>query len=360
MKIDQVEVFALRLPLRTPFHTAGGSTEVRDLGVVRLTDSDGFVGLGEITPYPDEFSPPLVDLLAAFEGGARDALLADEIFDRGLILSQRLPAPVEAAVDIALLDLTARREDLRVADVIGTDVDERVAVNATITSPDPDDVAAAGREAIEAGFGTIKLKVGLGEDDEDRVAALREAVGFQALIRLDANGAWHAAEAIDRVAALEQYSLELIEQPVAPDDLAAMHRVREAAVVPIVADEGVRSVEDLELHIANGACDGVAIKIAQVGGLTSAARVAGVAAKAGLLTFASSTLDGPIGLAAAVHFAAARSDFSLANGLATGALFEESYGSGLPEVVDGVIELSDAPGLGIVLDEDALADLAIG
>lgn len=359
MKIDRVELFALRLPLRIPFHAAHGSTEVRDLGVLRLTDSDGLVGLGEITPYPDPYAPPLEDLLAAFESGARDALLADEIFDRGLLLDQRLPAPVEAAIDVALIDLLAKRENVRVADVIGAEVEERVLVNATVTAADPLDVADQAGLALDQGIGTIKLKVGFSDDDEARLEALREAVGFEMLIRLDANGAWHAAEAIERIGVLEQYSLELIEQPVAPDDLAAMHRVREASLVPIVADEGVRNVEDLDLHIANGACDGVAIKISQVGGLTAAARVASVASKAGLLTFASSTLDGPIGLAAAMHFAAARSDFSVANGLATGDLFEESYGSGLPTVDDGVLELSDAPGLGIELDEDALVDLSI-
>jgi L-alanine-DL-glutamate epimerase-like enolase superfamily enzyme len=220
-------------------------------------------------------------------------------------------------------------------------------------------VADLGKLAIDSGFQTVKLKVGFASDDRWRVEALREAIGFETLMRLDANGAWYTGEAIDLISELSEFGLELIEQPVAPDDLAAMHRVRDASLVPIVADEGVRTVEDLDLHVANGACDGVAIKLAQVGGITGASVLAGNAARAGLLTFVTSTLDGPVGLAAGLHFAAARSDFSVANGLATGGLFEETYASGLPQVVDGKLELSDAPGLGIELDEDALNELAI-
>ncbi|MGK2878094.1 MAG: mandelate racemase/muconate lactonizing enzyme family protein [Solirubrobacterales bacterium] len=359
MKIDRVELFALRLPLRSPFHSGGTTTDYRDLGVLRLTDEDGRTGVGEITPYPDPVAPPLDDLIAAFEAGARDQLLEAEIFDHGLTLDTKLPAAVESAIDIALLDLLARREEIRVADLIGVEVQEQVAVNATITAPEPEEVATLGEHAAGSGFTTIKLKVGFASDDRARLEALRDAVGFQTLIRLDANGGWYTGEAIDHINEFQEFGLELIEQPVAPDDLASMHRVRDASLVPIIADEGVRSVEDLDLHVANGACDGVAIKVAQVGGITSASVLAGNAARAGLLTFVTSTLDGPVGLAAGLHFAAARSDFSVANGLATGGLFEESYAVGLPDVVDGALELTDAPGLGIELDEDALLDLSI-
>lgn len=360
MKIDRVELFAVRLPLAEAFHSAGGSTDVRDLGVLRLTDEDGQIGVGEITPYPDPAAPPLSDLIAAFDAGVREQLLEAEIFDRGLTLESPLPPAVEAAVDVALLDLLARREELRVADLIGVDVQEEVAVNATITAVDPDQVAELGRHAVDQGYSTLKVKAGFSRFDRERLAALREAIGFETLVRLDVNGSWHTNEAIEKINQFAEYGLELVEQPVAPDDLASMHRVRDATIVPIVADEGVRTVADLDLHIANGSCDGVAIKLSQVSGITAASVLAGNAGRAGLLTFVTSTLDGPVGLAASLHFAAARADFSLANGLATGGLFEETYAVGLPAVVDGALTLPDAPGLGIELDEDALLDLSIG
>lgn len=359
MRIERVETFALRLPLSRPFIAGGERIDVRDLGVLRLTDEDGVQGLGEITPYPSSESAPLTDLLGAFEVGAADALVGAEIFDEGISFNGPLPPPVEAAIDVALLDMVARREGARVADLIGDEIQDQVAVNATITSSDPIEVAELAAAAVEAGATTIKLKVGHSGADQARLEALRSTVGFEPLVRLDANGAWHTNEAIELIGELQEYGLELIEQPVPADDLAAMHRVRDAVATPIVADEGVRSLNDLDRHIANGACDGVAIKISEVGGITAAARLADRATRAGLLVFATSTLDGPVGLAAALHFAAARSDFSLANGLATGELFEEQYAHGLPRVIDGALALGDAPGLGIDLDDAALAEFSI-
>jgi L-alanine-DL-glutamate epimerase-like enolase superfamily enzyme len=353
MKIDRVELFPVRLPLRRPFHTSTATVHSRDLAVLRLTDDQGVEGLGEITPYPDPRADTLADLIAAFEFGARPAL------EDGQFAEFDLPGPVLAAIDVALIDMAARRDNVRVADMIGIDVDERVPVNATITSPEPEEVSALAKAAVDAGFTTLKMKVALSEHDELRLAALRGAVGFEPILRLDANGGWRTTEAIEKIESFSEYGLELVEQPVDPDDLSSMHRVRDASMVPIVADEGVRTVEDLDLHIANTSCDGVAIKLSQVGGITKASLLADNAERAGLLTFVTSTIDGPIGLAAGLHLAAARADFSLANGLATGGLFEETYASGLPSVESGSMTLTDRPGLGIIVDEDALADLAI-
>jgi L-alanine-DL-glutamate epimerase-like enolase superfamily enzyme len=358
MRIDRVEVFSVRLPLVRPFQSAAGETDARDLGILRLSDSDGRVGLGEITPYPDPAAPPLSDLLAIFERDARHQLVGASIDAEGFVSSSQLPAAVRSAVDIALLDLQARREEVRVADLLADPLQESVAVNATVTAVDPREVAELARRAVDAGYSTIKLKVGFTAHDEARVGAIREAVGFEPLLRLDVNGRWGTEEAIETIAELEDYGIELVEQPVDPSDIDAMRAVRESSVVPIVADEGVRELADLELHLAKQACDGVAVKLSQVGGISSAMALADAAAGAGLLTFVTSTLDGPIGLAAGLHFAAARADFSLANGLATGELFDHTYGSGFPAVEGGALALPTEPGLGVDLDEDALTELS--
>lgn len=359
MKIERVELFALRLPLKAAFVSAEGSTTERDLAILRVTDENGVTGLGEITSYPGPGGVPLAELIEAFELKARKHLESANVDIDGLKLPDPLPAPVDTAIDVALLDLRARREGVRVADLIGTDIADSVPVNATIASASPDDVAEQGRLAREAGFKTIKLKVGM-QDDKWRVSALRDAVGFQTRIRLDANGAWYTQEAIEQVAELSSFGIELIEQPVDADDIAGMHRVRDSAIVPIIADEGVRTAADLERHVANGACDGVAIKLSQVGGIAAAAGLADTAKQAGLLAFVTSALDGPIGLAAGIHFAAARPDFEVANGLATGGLFLDHYATEMPSVDAGEIALPSSPGLGVEIDEDALAEWALG
>lgn len=358
MRIDHVELFEVRLPLVRPFETAGGPTDWRELGVLRLTDEDGRCGLGEITPYPDPAAPPLADLVGAFEQHVRPALQDGVVDPVGMQIAGSLPPAVTAAVDTALLDLQARREEVRVVDLIGGPTEQRVAVNATITAEDPVEVAERAHAAVEAGFTTIKLKVGVG-DDERRLGAVRDGAGPDTLLRVDPNGSWPTDQAVATIADWVEFGLELIEQPVAPGDLEAMRTVRESTMTPVIADEGVRTIDELEAHINASACDGIAVKLAETGGITLAGELIARATEAGLITFVTSTLDGPIGLAAGIHFAAAHADFSVANGLATGGLFAATYAEGLPQVRAGAIELPEPPGLGIELDEDALNDLAL-
>jgi o-succinylbenzoate synthase len=360
MRIERVELFPLRLPLKAPFVTAAGSYDDRELAVLKLTDSEGHIGLGEITPYPTGGPSGLDEFVRDFALEVLPRLDGCEIEDTGKAMkhfARTLPAQTYAAVDTALIDLQARGAGLRFAEFLAEEMKESVPVNATIAHIDANDIADAGKAAVLQGFTTLKLKVGLPEDDW-RVASLRSAVGYDVRIRLDANGAWFSREAVDALRTLASHGIELLEQPVSPSDLAGMHMVREAAIVPVVADEGVRTLAELDRHIAHGACDGVAIKLSQVGGPTRAAELADRAREANVFSFVTSTLDGPIGLAASLHFAASRPEIDLACGLATGELFEQTYATGLPEIYGGEMRLSSSFGLGLKLDDAALAEFA--
>lgn len=357
MRIDRVELFRLSIPLVEPFRSSTGETFTRELGLLRLTADDGHIGLGEITPYPGGGSN-LQDLIFEFERQARGPLLDDESPAQKPLASE-LPREVAAAINVALLDLRARRQGLRVADLTGGAVREEIPVNATITAQDPEEVAASASAAVAHGFTTIKLKVGFSLEDAGRVAAARKAAGPEVLLRLDANGAWSEEQAIGFISEIAGQGIELVEQPVAAGDLEAMRRVRESAPMPIIADEGIRSLEDLRSHIAARACDGVALKVSQTGGFSAAFELAQLARAAGLSAFVTSTLDGPVGLAAGMHLAAAGSTSGIANGLATNGIFVRTYGFGLPETQSGSVRLSGRPGLGIEIDEDALVELAI-
>lgn len=361
MKIERFELFALRLRFKRPFETAGGVIESRDIAVLRLTDDSGFIGLGEVTPYPAPGHSGLADLVGAIELQARPRLEGCSIDLTAVALDElgsRLPSPALAAVDTALLDLQARQLDVPLAQLFDRPARREVDVNATIASSSPEEAGELAAALVEDGYKTLKLKVGMA-DDRWRVSAVREAAGWQTRLRLDANGAWFSAEAVNNISELAEFGLELIEQPVKPSDLAAMHRVREAVLVPIVADEGVRDAADLRKHLQNAACDGVAVKISQVGGLSRAHALIDAAERAGLFCVVTSTLDGGVGLAAGLHFAAARSEIELACGLATQSVFERDYTVGLPPVIDGAMRLTSAPGLGVDLDESALNELAI-
>jgi L-alanine-DL-glutamate epimerase-like enolase superfamily enzyme len=153
------------------------------------------------------------------------------------------------------------------------------------------------RAAVAAGFDTLKVKVASG-DDVARVAAVRGAVGDGIALRVDANGGWTVKEAVDRIAALAEFGLELCEEPV--HGAAGIADVAARTDVPISADESAR-----ELLAADGRlCAAVCLKVSSSGGITGLLGDAALAQELGYEVYLSSTLDGPLGIAAALNVAA--------------------------------------------------------
>ena len=191
--------------------------------------------------------------------------------------------------------------------------------------------------ARAAGFGCVKAKVGIG-DDAGRLAAVRAVLGPGVAIRLDANGAWSVDEAIAALRALAPVRIELCEEPV-----RGLEQTRQVSAalpeVPVALDETASAVGALDERV----CQAVCLKIASSGGISGLLDAARRARVAGYEVYIASTLDGPLGIAAALHAAAAvRPDYAC--GLATLSLFD-----GRPDLLPaalGRIELPGGPGLG--------------
>jgi O-succinylbenzoate synthase len=184
-------------------------------------------------------------------------------------------------------------------------------------------------------------------------AEVREAVGDDALIRVDANGSWSTDDAIAILGRLEPLGIELAEQPVA--GLRELAAVRETTGIRIAADESVATRKEATKAVSAGACDLATVKLAKVGGL---GRAAGIAAE--LPVYMSSALDGPVGIAAAAHGAQAiyreAADPGLAHGLATQKLFAATIASCECSLEGNRLVLPEGPGHGIELDEALLAE----
>jgi len=192
-----------------------------------------------------------------------------------------------------------------------------VPVTALVPAVDADTAAELAAEAMAAGMTTVKVKVGGGtlDEDADRVAAVRAALGPGGRIRLDANGAWDVDTASAAIARLASFDFELIEQPVAElDDLA---RVRRRVAVPVAADESLRSLDDARRLAALEAADAVVVKVQPLGGVRAALEVIEAA---GVPAIVSSLYETSIGLAAGVALAAALPELPYACGLGTAAL----------------------------------------
>ena len=333
------ELAALAIPFREPYVTAAGAVRKRELLLLRLEDEDGNVGYGEAAPF-EPYDGVSIDTVAA-------ALLGDP--QKGQ--TPLRPPQALAAEELARLDLEARSDGRAVCEP-GADA---IAVNWTIAAGPPEEAVARAREGLRAVYSCFKLKVGF-PDDLDRVAAVREVLGPWPALRLDANGAWEADEAVERIEALDAYDLELVEQPCRT--LAELAAVRLRVRVPIAADEPIRSGRDVRAAAEAAACDAVCLKLASCGGVTAARDAIRVAREQGLEPILSSTLDGPWGIAAALQVAAAER-VSLACGLATLELFNARLARVLRRPMAGVLEVPHGPGLGVEVDEDALAEVLV-
>jgi O-succinylbenzoate synthase len=350
VRLGSVEVIPYALPFREPYVTARGVLERREMVLLRVRDADGVVGLGEAVPLSLRGGVGLARVVRELEAWAEGRE------DEGL------SAPALCAVATAKADLLGRR-----AEGQGAPVDEVVACNATLVAGPPRAVAAAAERWAADGFTTFKLKLGAesvknlveqGKSqtrvaDVEQVRAVREALGAEARIRVDANAAWDLETAKRRLGELEPYGIELAEQPVAT--LEEMAELADSTSIPLAADESVASLEGAERAAALGACAYTGIKLSKVGGPEAALAIADV-----LPAFVTSALDGPVGIAAGAQVARSLAEtghperLELAHGLATQRLLAETIASVECELRDGMLRLPPGPGLGVEIDEEAL------
>ena len=355
--IARARLTRFALPLRAPLVTARETLRLREGVLVQLEDTTGAVGYGEAMPLPNFGTETLKRCAEALERLAGEfvstevgdlASLGDRIFG----ITPDAPA-ARCAIEVALLDLTARRRDATLCELLCETFSsaprprERVEVNALIAEDIPDIAARAAQRAAKAGFATFKLKVGAGpiERDVERVAAVRSAIPDGAALRLDANAAWKESEAVLALERLAPFAIEFVEQPVPHRDIASLARVRAASPIPIAADEAVTGIAAAGEIIAAGAADVLVLKPPTLGGPTATLRIAARAAQAGLETVVTSFIDSSVGVAAALHCASALPR-SLACGLATASLFEADLAPCMP-LRDGVMSPPGPSGLGI-------------
>jgi o-succinylbenzoate synthase len=369
MRLASVEVIPYALPFKKPYVTARGRLERREMVLLRLRSEDGLVGLGEAVPLSMRGGTGLTEVVDELNALAGSDVLHRTIEnrDRGEIDvldgEPALSPPAACAALTALLDLTERRDFLGYSSGSGPGLRSAIAFerhdpgpvpcNATLIAGDPPAVAEDALRWAADGFSTFKLKLGAGQDVE-QVHAVREALGPEARIRLDANAAWDLDTARRTLEELEPFGIEFVEQPVERVEDAV--RLSWQTCIPLAADEGIVSRADAEQAIILGAYRLTGIKLSKVGGITEGQAIAGL-----LHAYVSSALDGPVGIAAGarlaqtIHYEGGNPYAPrFAHGLATQRLFASTVASVQCELRGGMLYPPEGPGLGVEIDEAAL------
>lgn len=387
-RILDARVLPYSLPLTRPWRTAEGERRRREgaLLAVRATWAGdggeargelgvaggdlGRQGLGEAAPLPGrtETLDRCRETLERAAGGLRterpaleEALEWLEAWLRELRPTPAGSRAARAAVATALLDLRAREAGLPLAWWLaapvpgGAEPATRVPVNAALPAGSLDETVEAARRAVAGGFRCLKLKVGREPDrDLERVRAVRDAVGTEVDLRLDANGAWTVAEAPRRLKSLASLGIEYVEQPLpAGSDaesrgaaLADLARLRESSPIPLAADESASDPAAARAVLVRRAADVLILKPATLGGPDVALDVALRARRVGVEVVVTSALDGVVGRLAALHTAAALGPELRACGLATGGFLAAEVAEGEERLEAGSLSVPAGPGLG--------------
>ena len=374
--IETLEILPMHIPFTQAFVHSKTSRSNSDSVIVRLKGSDGLTGYGEALPrsyVTGEDVPGMVGALRYKLGpnamkldldSGTGALGQIQSFVEGWSSLQTSSPDVVAwnatlcALELAMLDWAFKRSGESISYWLAP-IRRDVVYTGVIDATDPETAGEMAARYAQARFGTLKVKVG-GHDDLQRLEAVRNAAGGRIEIRVDANGAWTALEAISALKQLKAYNVSAVEQPVPASDLEGMLRVWYETGVTVIADESLVTLNDAANLIRMEACDVFNIRVSKCGGLLASKQIAQIGLDGGIQVQVGAQVGETSLLSAAGrHLAAHLPGVEYVEGSFGTHLLSEDIS---PEPVmfgyEGRGDLLMGEGLGVAVDDEALERLA--
>ena len=363
MRIREIHIYQNDLQLNQPYTMAGTELHSLDSTIVKLVCDNGLVGWGETCPVGPAYQPEHAPGARAALAQIAPALIGESALTP-LLLRRRMDASLnghnqaKAAIDIALMDLIGKQHDMRVCDLLGGAVSERIPSYYAIGIGSPEDSARQAVEKADQGFPRLQIKCGGRRIDEDIAVVHKvwEAVGTRVRLAVDANRSLTARDTLLLSLACRDIPM-VIEQPC--NTMEEIASIRSQLHHPLYLDENTESLNDVLRAIALGICDGFGLKLTRLGGLNAFATVRDICSARSLPHSCDDTSGGDIIAAACVH-AGATVEPELLEGVWIGAPYYQQHYD--PEnsisIDNGHIDLPRSPGLGINPDESRIGNLS--
>jgi L-alanine-DL-glutamate epimerase-like enolase superfamily enzyme len=355
--IQSVEIYKLFIPLKEPFVISlGPINDVQNIIVIVRT-ADGCAGYGECSPYMS-INGESIDtcfIVGQYFGKVlkgRDALDMEGCMKAmdGVIYGN---SSIKSAFDIALHDIAGQHAGLPIYKLLGGENNKVLETDMTVSIGDPQKMKGDAVRFQQEGFPAIKVKLGEGlEPDVARIAAIREGIGPDHPLRIDANQGWGTAEAaIAVLTALAPYNIEHCEEPISRHRFMELGKVSAASPIPIMADESCGDEWDAERLIQLKACSMFNIKLGKSSGFYKGQKIAALGAAAGMHMQVGGFMESRLGMTAGAHLALSNDHIHHCD-FDTPLMFtEDPVIGGIKYLPNGVIEMPDIPGLGAVIDE---------
>ncbi|WP_240670270.1 mandelate racemase/muconate lactonizing enzyme family protein [Actinoplanes solisilvae] len=361
VKISAVEAVPYAIPYVKPLRFASGEVHRADHVLVRVITDEGLVGTADAPPRPFTYGETQASIKAVIDTVFTPQIVGHDPIDRESV-AVKLHRTVgnhtaKAAIDMALWDILGQRAGLPVSDLLGGWTD-RLRVAHMLGFADPDAmVAEAERMVLAHGITTFKVKVGrhpIGLDI-DVCRALRQRFGDMITLYVDGNRGWTAAESARALDEMADLGLEFAEELCPADDVAGRRWLARQARVPLFADESATRPAEITREVLDGGVTGISIKTAR-SGFTGSLRILGLCEGLGVDVVIGNQIDGQLGTSCSLAFGAAfertaRRPAELSNFLdMTDDLLEQPL-----RITNGELRVSEAPGLGVAIDQDKLA-----
>ncbi|MET3657936.1 mandelate racemase/muconate lactonizing enzyme family protein [Sporosarcina psychrophila] len=363
MKIAEIEIYAIHLPLYEPFIISYATYDYMPSIIVKITTDTGLVGYGEGVADEHVTGESWKGTFEILKNTLAPKLIGENPMNmeriHELMDAEIYGVPTaKAAIDIACYDVAGKALGVPVYNLLGGRYHEEFPITHVLSIAAPEAMANEAEERVAAGYRSMKMKVGTNvADDVLRIQAVRERVGEDIAIRVDVNQGWvNSANTLLGLQKLQDCSLDWLEQPVRADDIDGMVEVKSKSSTPMMIDEGLRGVRDMREIIAKRAADKVNIKLMKCGGIYPATKLAHMAEMAGIECQIGSMVESSIGSAAGFHVAFSKKIITSVE--LTGPLkFSKDVGNLHYDVP--FIRLSGKPGLGIDIDEQVLQELTV-
>lgn len=358
--ITKIDIYKFNIRYNQPFRFSLGLLENAENILVRIHADNGLYGLGEGAPIwfiageTQAIAFESAKVFAQLLIGKDPLDIEARLKEMDAFLSHNTTA--KSAFDMALYDLLGKVAGLPLYQLLGGSKRE-LHTDLTVGIDSPEAMARAALDIQQRGFPAIKVKLGTNRsDDVARIRAIRQTVGMDITVRVDANQGWDVPTAIATLNDLAPFNIQYCEEPIRRWNNAGLKQVREHSPISITADETIFDHRDAFRLAAMGACDFFNIKLAKCGGIHNALKINAIAEAAGMKCMLGCMAETRLGLSAAAHFVSARPNVVYVD-------LDSCFLHSLDPVIGGItyngsaITLPDTPGHGVDIDAAFLAQM---
>lgn len=358
MKITDIELIPLNIPISFKRYLGVGALSVIENIILKIHTDEGITGIGEVSPW-EVFAENSKSSLVILRDYLTPAVLGENPFNIEKILHKMNKALVgasfaKAGVEIALYDIIGKALNVPLYDILGGKFQEGVMLSYSVSSQKIELEVEEISALIEKGVKIFKVKTGILDHriDVERIDEIRKLVDGKGELRIDYNQSIKPENGIKYCRELEQFDPVFIEQPLPSWDIEGMAKIARAIDTPIMADESVFSFQDAMRVVRNEAADIISIKLMKAGGIRNGAKIAAIAEAANVPCYSGLMWESSVGMSAALHLAVSTRIISYGGDYYIPYfLMENDIVMEPPKLEGGMVKPNSLPGLGIELDE---------